>query len=626
MGIAWLFILPLNEYSRATYISENAILPGQVHTYFGGSEHNVFRAYRQEVWTLSHYTYDERIAGVEQVLRENGLKVATQSYSWKVAGEDIAGKNVYGIIQGPRADATEAMVLIAAWRNLEGDINYSGVALALTLARYFKRWSIWSKDIVVLIPDDSTYGPEAWVSAYHSTTSEVTSNRNVSALPIKAGALQGVVALDYPAGPWGQRFDKLDVLYDGINGALPNLDLLNTAVQVANGQMGISCTLHDFNAHRDSYRDRLLTIAKGIKTQGVGHATGPHSAFMPYHVDAITLKTTGDGWHDEITLGRTTESLIRSINNLLEHFHQSFFFYILLSPNRFVSIGNYLPAAMIIAGSFTITALALWIQSAKVTERDVESEKAAQKQKEEKLEMVKEGDAVAFVPKSDLQVVERKMLVPAVFVLAAHLAAFIPLYLLNHTNRAVSSKQCSTLATILTTSQNLSATFYGIATASFMLPFTLASTLATHTSPQQVLTIQSFSLLLLGAALSMLATLNFSLALVIGILCSPFSFIRPLPSIPLRSDLKTKDDAQNLVLRVATAALPTALLFTVSPPVVLYAINHHFVRDMEWVLLEMAKGWNAQGVWTSLVIWGVWWPAWVIGGSVLFSGTLRRGT
>ena len=49
VGLAWLLVLPLNEYSRNTYVSENALLPGQVHTYFTGSEHNVFRAYRHEV-------------------------------------------------------------------------------------------------------------------------------------------------------------------------------------------------------------------------------------------------------------------------------------------------------------------------------------------------------------------------------------------------------------------------------------------------------------------------------------------------------------------------------------------------------------------------------------------------
>jgi GPI-anchor transamidase subunit GAA1 len=49
VGVAWLLLLPLDEYSRQTYISENALLPGQVHTYFGGSEQNVFRGFKKEM-------------------------------------------------------------------------------------------------------------------------------------------------------------------------------------------------------------------------------------------------------------------------------------------------------------------------------------------------------------------------------------------------------------------------------------------------------------------------------------------------------------------------------------------------------------------------------------------------
>lgn len=53
IGFAWLLLLPLDNYSRRTYISENALLPGQVHTYFGGSEQHIFRAYRREVDLLA---------------------------------------------------------------------------------------------------------------------------------------------------------------------------------------------------------------------------------------------------------------------------------------------------------------------------------------------------------------------------------------------------------------------------------------------------------------------------------------------------------------------------------------------------------------------------------------------
>jgi len=61
VGVAWLFLLPLNEYSRNTYISENALLPGQVHTYFGGSEQSVFNAYKNEVQALAGKEHGEYV-------------------------------------------------------------------------------------------------------------------------------------------------------------------------------------------------------------------------------------------------------------------------------------------------------------------------------------------------------------------------------------------------------------------------------------------------------------------------------------------------------------------------------------------------------------------------------------
>lgn len=156
-----------------------------------------------------------------------------------------------------------------------------------------------------------------------------------------------------------------------------------------------------------------------------------------------------------------------------------------------------------------------------------------------------------------------------------------------------------------------------------MLPFYLARILANQTSRQQTLIAQSFSLLLLGATLSTLATLNFSLALVIGLVCSPLSFIRPLPNLPKRSSLKTVDDAHDFV-RNLSMILPATTFFLLSSPLILtYGLNMKVVHDLKWILLEMIKGWSAQGVWTSLVVWGVWWPSWVVGLSVLLSGTMR---
>ncbi len=413
---------------------------------------------------------------LSDLFRAAHLKVATQKYTYHVAGTNISEENTYAVLQGPRADATEALVLIAAWRNMDGDINYSGLALVLAFARYFKRWSLWSKDIIFLISGDSTSGPQAWVDAYHDSHDAST----VESLAIKSGALQGAVAVDYPAGPWGHRFDRLHIVYDGVNGQLPNLDLFNTAVSIASGQTGIACTLQRMWQHSDTYQDRLQTMLRGMLSQGLGHATGPHSSFIPYHVDAITLVTVGDGWHDEMSLGRTVESLFRSLNNLLEHLHQSFFFYLLLHANRFVSIGTYLPSAMLIAANFSIMAIALWVQSGRQptkptddaplekrkwggpqydkapTPPPAEAEEATDEREDARssqtpptasanapdekpdsipsassMTAVEKDGAVAVVPTSALEITERSLFFPLSFVLATHFLGLLPLYVFN---------------------------------------------------------------------------------------------------------------------------------------------------------------------------------------------------
>ena len=169
---------------------------------------------------------------------------------------------------------------------------------------------------------------------------------------------------------------------------------------------GIRTSLQQMWSHDDTYKDRLQSMLRGMINQGIGHGTGPHSSFMPYHVDAILLQTVGNGWQDEMAMGRVVESIFRSLNNLLEHFHQSFFFYLLMSPNRFVSIGTYLPSAMLLAVNFTIMAIALWVKSGRPPVSMLEKAKYG------KLEdpVVLEHDGMTTVlPAAMIAVVERHL-------------------------------------------------------------------------------------------------------------------------------------------------------------------------------------------------------------------------
>lgn len=448
VGVAWLLMLPQNDYSRRTYISENALLPGQVHTYFGGSDQNVFRAYKHEVDALAAVpdvpaegegeadpaaaaaaapkTNHEINDGLETIFKNIGLKVGRQNFTYTASGRAYAGENIYAILQAPRGDATEAIVLVAAWRNVRGELNRRGVALLLTLARYFRRWSLWSKDIILVVTPDSLAGPQAWVDAYH----DAHDTRYIDSLPLKSGALQGAIALDYTQET---RFASVHIVYDGINGQLPNLDLINSVVNIAGGQMGIGVSIQEMWSHNDGYEDRLRTMLRGMMKQGLGVASGPHSCFIPYHVDAITLRPYGDGWQDEMAMGRVVEGTFRSLNNLLEHLHQSFFFYLLMHKDRFVSIGTYLPSAMLIAANFTIISISLWIKSG---QQDQALVKPAEKEKAKEIDKaVDKGTAVALVASAS----ERDLSLPLALVAGCQFLGVVPFYIFNHLPEGVST-------------------------------------------------------------------------------------------------------------------------------------------------------------------------------------------
>jgi glycosylphosphatidylinositol transamidase len=594
-------------------------LPGQVHTYFGGSEQNVFRAYRHELAAVldppsavagnetlkeeeKRAVEDRRSDIIQELFRNAGLKTAKQRYSYTSSGRTYEGENVYAVLHAPRGDGTEAVVLVAPLKNIENVSNVNGVPLLISLARYFKRWSLWSKDIIFLVTPDSHAGPQAWIDAYHSTHDPEA----VSDLSLKSGALQGAVCIDYP---FEHPFETVHIAYDGINGALPNLDLLNTAVSIASGQMGIGASIQDSHTYtkpddQNSYPSRLQTLVRGMSSQALGHATGPHSSFMSYHIDAVTLTAIGQGWQDEMAMGRTAESICRSLNNLLEKLHQSFFFYLLMQPNRFVSIGTYLPSAMTIAAAYTIMAIYLWVLSGyrmvKKTETAINGKPVAtEKPSTPSGKATTSGSTprtVAFIP------TDRQLVLPIALLTAIHLASLIPLYLLTTLGlRAIPS------------------TFLVMTLFLYVLPIVLASALAempnnttlpafsAPTNEQYVL-LRSLSLLLLGMFLTVLSTLNFSLSMFLGIICAPLAFV----------------DRTSHKGGLATLQFVILLLF--SPMSLAAGMAGYGMITMgrddflvEW-LQRLAFGWNVWGSWGVPVgILCIWLPAWIVGATLVAS-------
>jgi len=60
---------------------------------------------------------------------------------------------------------------------------------------------------------------------------------------------------------------------------------------------------------------------------------------------------------------RTIESTLRTMNNLLERLHASFFFYILKEPTWFLKIGLYLPSAILVSVAMMFHGLSIWVDA-----------------------------------------------------------------------------------------------------------------------------------------------------------------------------------------------------------------------------------------------------------------------
>ncbi|TNY19340.1 GPI-anchor transamidase [Rhodotorula diobovata] len=350
-GLAYTLALPYKGLGRKHYISENALQPGHVNTYWNWADVHVADAYADKVaqWSQEGTSGEQRSRGIKAAFDELGLSTAQQRYTFELAhNSTVSGVNTYAILPAPKTDGAEALVLSASWLSRARDddgsrrVNTRGVAIVLALANYFKKHSMWSKDIVFVVSDGYVEGAQAWLDSYH-----------------------------------GYQQSK------GANGNLPNLDFINSASRILRGT-NIPTLLHSHDPAVSSPLPRFLAalpFARHPEVQHYAHAArnllhqvalsadgrilGPEGAFGKYRIDAITLHgVPAEGPHGFHSLGRAIESLFRSLNNLLERFHQSFFLYLMTSVDSFVAVGNYLAAPILLGAGLTIQGLMTWAEAA----------------------------------------------------------------------------------------------------------------------------------------------------------------------------------------------------------------------------------------------------------------------
>jgi glycosylphosphatidylinositol transamidase len=147
-------------------------------------------------------------------------------------------------------------------------------------------------------------------------------------------------------------------------------------------------------------------------------------------------------------------------------------------------------------------------------------------------------------------------------------------------------------------------TIFAILNSAFPVLISKTLTHYFHPTNQQYTLIKAFSLLLLGMYLSALATLNFSLAFLVGLLSAPLTYITPL-------SISSPPIVKGVIWVVLNFLAPTTVL-------VLGARGFGLEGGVGGVLKEAAFGWDVWGMNTQVVVWCVWWPAWVVGMILLF--------
>ncbi|GLB34825.1 putative gpi-anchor transamidase [Lyophyllum shimeji] len=382
-GYIWMLIIPSPRLGRRTYIDENALQPGQVNTYWNWGEVHAADQYLEKLEALrdANATSEQRALFIATEFRRLGISASTQNYMFSANTGRVSGTNAYGILASPRTSGSEALVISASWlsRTGEGDgtLNLRGVATVLALAGSLKRYSLWAKDIVFVVSDGYLEGMHAWLAAYHGSSQ---SNLLSDPLTLSSGVIWTALNIDYP----GHSFSHLGIFFEGLNGRLPNQDLLNAFQRIARYQVPVvlydHLEVHDQpdssvlpwfipsilrkDSEVQTYAYQARNVIRHVGYQARGRPSGVHGLYHQFRIDAFTLfAVPATGPHGFHAIGRIIESTLRTMNNLLERLHASFFFYILTGPERFLKIGHYLPSAVLISVAMMFSGLRAWVDA-----------------------------------------------------------------------------------------------------------------------------------------------------------------------------------------------------------------------------------------------------------------------
>ncbi|KAI3385599.1 hypothetical protein SNEBB_004238 [Seison nebaliae] len=350
IGVGLFLIISQPYFASHNYVSENALTPGLVDTQI--SEYNSLNDFAHKLSICSSSDFDELIDCqfelIKNFMKKNFIEFYEQIYDRKV--------NVYGFLRAPRFASSESIVIVIPMRREKKEINIYGISIGLFLMKHLNRAVFLAKDFIFLFSSSEMNGTDFWLKSYLGIHSNETFNK----LSSRCGSIEGGIVLNFFHKEIVGRksfkipFDHLKLNYIGANGQLPNLDLINSFHIINSYNNDIPIRIHhslfyDFVERRDRvkigyYPSFFLNYLSQITKQATGLPDGCHSSFIRNRINAITIEgiPSKRKWLSVKSILDGIIGLLRSVNNLQERFHQSFFFYILVHPFFFIPIGHYM--------------------------------------------------------------------------------------------------------------------------------------------------------------------------------------------------------------------------------------------------------------------------------------------
>ncbi|KAH6600479.1 hypothetical protein BASA61_002271 [Batrachochytrium salamandrivorans] len=375
VGLLLLLVLPLQlpapwpRLHHSADIDEKALLVGQVNRYFhyADMDNSFHTGLGMQLWQ-PNITSLEHATLLQDQMENLGLDVSVQRFHYLLEDEVVVGYNVHGILRAPRGDGTEAMVLTAPMTLYDGSFNSNGVRYLFGLAKFLKKHSFWSKDIIILVTTKNAYGTYSWLQAYHGFKPDPSQDLVFDPLETHAGSIQSALCLEFPGT---QDYTSIGIFPEGVNGLLPNADLVSTVIlTITDPYHGVPLELHDGdNASSgdsiyENYLGCITRLWRFVLFQASCMPKAGHALFLQYKIEAITfrglvvpgkLQSVG-----MMQVAQILENTLRSLNNLLEKFHHSYWFYFMPTARQFMPISIYIVPVVILASSLIVASIGQW--------------------------------------------------------------------------------------------------------------------------------------------------------------------------------------------------------------------------------------------------------------------------